>query len=350
MYGSEAKALIKHNIDYYYGLWQRNLNLSRRMVDEKASSLIEPIKSFDPGLLEEMRGIAKGSDASIEEIIAINGRYELVWSQMGQAPAECTALAALPEATSSGHTLLAQNWDYKVGVRDSCVVLEVKEDGRPTVVMHTEAGIIGQKGINSEGIGLVVNAMVSDRDRFEPNVPFWVLCRRALGSRTLSEAMNVVLRTRKAVSSNVILAQAGGVAVDLESTPLDTSIIVPEGGVLVHTNHFIGPRSISVKDEFVKNFSHSIYRCSRAKSSLERGFGRLSAEHFMDVLRDHFGEPYSICAHADPAVGVDFQGETLSSVIFDLEDRRILITKGPPCESSYHELEFPSLKGREMIT
>lgn len=346
MYGSEARALIRHNIDYYYGLWQRNLGLSRRMVDERASSLIEPIGSFDSGLLEEMRGIARGADVTLEEIIAINSRYELVWSQMGRQPSECTALATLPEATSSGHTLLAQNWDYKVGVRDGCVVLEVREAGKPTVVMHTEAGVIGQKGVNSEGIGLVVNAMVSDRDRFEPTVPFWVLCRSALSSRTLTEAMNVVLRTRKFVSSNVILAQTGGVAVDLESTPLDTSIITPEEGILVHTNHFVGPRSMSVKDEFVKNFSHSIYRYSRARSSLERGLGRLSVEHFMDVLRDHFGEPYSICAHADPAIGEDFQGETLSSVIFDLEDRRILITKGPPCMSSYHELEFPSLKGR----
>jgi len=343
-YGNEARALIRHNIDYYYGLWKRNLGLSREMINEKASSLVEPIKTFDSRLLEEMRGIARGADASLEEIIAINSRYELVWSQMGRQPSECTAIAALPEATSSGHTLLAQNWDYIVGVRDSCVILEVREEGKPTIVMHTEAGIIGQKGINSEGMGLVVNAMVADRDRFEPTVPFWILCRRALSSGTLTEAMNIMLRTRKAVSSNVILAQAGGVAVDLESTPLDTSIITPERGILVHSNHFIGPRSTSVKDEFVKRFSHSVYRYSRAKSKLEMGNGHISVERIMEVLRDHFGKPYSICAHADPAIAEDFRGETLSSVIFDLEDRRIHVTKGPPCESEYHELEFPYLK------
>lgn len=263
---------------------------------------------------------------------------------MGATRGGCTALAALPEATASGHTLLAQNWDYRVGVSDSCIFLEVLQEGKPAVVMHTEAGVIGHKGVNSEGVGIVVNAMISDRDRFEPSVPFWVLCRRALNGMGLAEALNTILSTRKTASSNVILAQAGGAAVDLESTPLDVSIITPERGVLVHTNHFVGPRSLSVGDDFVKSYSDSIYRYARAKAHLERRSGGLSEDSFMEVLRDHFGLPRSICAHADPAVEEDFRGETLASVILDLEARSILITKGPPCGGPYHRLDFPSLK------
>jgi len=340
-HGVQAKRLIRHNIDYYLGLWRRCLGLSRSQVLAKAAEFVEPIRAFDADLLEEMRGVADGVGVSLEEVIAVNSRYELVWSQMSRGG--CTALAALPEATASGHTLLAQNWDYKVGVRDHCILLEVKQEGKPSVVMHTEAGIIGHKGLNSEGIGLTVNAMVSDRDRFEPSVPFWLLCRRALNSRSLAEAMNVVLSTGRSVSSNLILAQAGGAAVDLESTPLDVSIITPEKGILVHTNHFVGQRSLSVKDEFVKTFSHSIYRYSRAKASLERMSGSLSTESFKEVLRDHFGRPYSICAHEDPNVEEDYRGETLASIIFDLETRNIFITKGPPCKGPYHRLNFPSL-------
>jgi len=346
-HGSKAKDLVRRNIGYYLGLWRRHLGPSRGQVLERAEEFVEPIRAFDADLLEEMRGLADGAGASLEEVIAINSRYELVWSQMGSARGGCTAMAALPKATATGHTLLAQNWDYKVGVRDSCIVLEVLQEGKPAVVMHTEAGIIGHKGINSEGLGLVVNAMVSDRDRFEPGVPFWVLCRRALNSRGLAEAMSVVLSTGKAVSSNVILAQAGGAAVDLESTPLDVSIITPERGVLVHTNHFVGPRSLSVRDEFVKTFSHSIYRYARAQSYLERRSGGLTSDSIAEVLRDHFGWPYSICAHEDPDVEEDYRGETLASVIFDLEDRGILITRGPPCRGPYQELDFPSLRSSQ---
>lgn len=343
-HGEQAKKLVRYNVDFYLGLWRRRVGLIREQVLEKASEFIEPIKDFDADLLSELRGVADGAELSLEEIIAINSRYEVVWSQMTPLRNGCTAMAALPEATESGHTLLAQNWDYLAGVRGSCIVLEVLTEDKPAVAMHTEAGIIGHKGLNSKGIGLVVNAMISDRDRFEPSVPFWILCRRALNSKSLNEALNVVLSTEKAVSSNIILAQAGGAAIDIESTPLDTSIIHPERGILVHTNHFIGPRSLSVKDEFVKTASHSIYRYSLAKDYMEERNGNISRESFKEILRDHFGKPYSICAHEDTTVDEDYRGETLASIIFDLESREILITKGPPCMGPYHLLQFPNLQ------
>lgn len=343
-HGEKAKKLVRYNVEYYLGLWRRRIGLVREQVLAKASELIETIKDFDTDLLSELRGVADGAELSLEEIIAINSRYEVVWSQMTQLRNECTAMAALPKATESGHTLLAQNWDYLTGVRDSCIVLEVLTEDKPAVVMHTEAGIIGQKGLNSKGIGLVVNAMISDKDRFEPSVPFWILCRRALNSKSLNEALNIVLSTAKAVSSNIILAQARGAAVDIESTPLDTSIIHHERCILVHTNHFIGPRSLSVKDEFVKTAPHSIYRYSLAKDYLKERVGSISKESFKEILRDHFGKPKSICAHEDITVDEDYRGETLASIIFDLESSEILLTKGPPCMGPYHLLQFQSLK------
>jgi isopenicillin-N N-acyltransferase-like protein len=290
-----------------------------------------------------MRGVAYGAGVLLEEVIALNSRYELVWSQMGSNREGCTSLAALPEATESGHTLLAQNWDYKVGVRDRCIILEILQDGKPTVVTHTEAGIIGHKGLNSEGLGLVGNAVVSDKDRFELGVPIRILCRRILNSRSLSEAMRIVLNTKKGVSTNFMLAQAEGTAVDLESTPIDVSILTPQKGVLAHTNHFIGSRSLSVKDVFLKSCPDSIYRYTRARSYLEKRVGCISEESFMEVLRDHFGKPNSICAHENPAVEEDYRCETLASLILDLENGSILITKGPPCGGPYQRLNFPCL-------
>ncbi len=342
-HGSRAKELIHRNLDYYFGLWERTIGISKRDVLKQASGLIEPIGALDPGILRELQGVADGSGASLEEVVAVNGRYELVWSKSTREG--CTALAALPDATRTGHTLLAQNWDYKVGMREGCVVLEVRREGKPSVVMHTEAGIIGHKGINSAGLGVVINAMVSDRDRYGPAVPFLILCRRALDSWSLSEALSACLSSERYVSSNMILAQAGGAAVDLEATPLDTSIMTPERGVLVHTNHFVGDRSLAVKDEFVKQFSHSVYRYSRARDYLGRWSGRISVDNFKEALRDHFGEPYSICAHEDPTLEEDMRGETLASVIFDLEARSFQITNGPPCTGPYYALDFPSLRG-----
>jgi len=55
------------------------------------------------------------------------------------------------------------------------------------------------------------------------------------------------------------------------------------------------------------------------------------------MLRDHFGKPYSVCTHVDPAIIEDMQAETVASVIMDLDERSLHITKGPPCLSEYEK-------------
>ena len=52
---------------------------------------------------------------------------------------------------------------------------------------------------------------------------------------------------------------------------------------------------------------------------------------------DHFGKPLSICTHIDPTVVEDKRVETVASVIMDLDERSLNITKGPPCLSEYEK-------------
>lgn len=265
-HGEKAGELIRRNVEHYVDLWSRNIGLSREKIAKWGSKLLKAIKIFSPDLLEELRGVAEGADVPLELLAAMNGRYEVVWSEM---KLECTSLAVLPEVSANGHTLLAQNWDYLLGIHERCILLDVEEEGHPHILMHTEAGIIGQKGFNSEGLGLVVNALVSDQDSFKAHPPFWIVCREMLRCQSVSEAMKVLLNASKSVSYNVLLAQAGGFAVDLEATPLDVSILAPEEGLLVHTNHLIGPRALKVRDIFVKRYPDSVYRLYRAKTALE---------------------------------------------------------------------------------
>ncbi len=170
-YGKAAKKQIRYNVDYYINLWGRICDMTEREVLKKASSTAEPIKKYDAGIYEEIEGIAEGSGSKLEEILALNTRYELLFSQVKLAPDGCTALAALPDATTVGHTLLAQNWDYRPGIKDGCVTLEVKQEGKPSILLHAEAGTVGHKGVNSHGLGIVVNALVSDKDSFTPPHP-----------------------------------------------------------------------------------------------------------------------------------------------------------------------------------
>ena len=332
-YGKAAKKQIRHNVDYYLGIWSRICGMTEKEALMKAATTADPIRKYDAGIYEEIEGIAEGSGSKLDEILAINTRYELLFSQVKVA--ECTALAVLPDGTTVGHTLLAQNWDYRPGVKEGCVTLEIRQDGKPAVLLHTEAGAVGHKGLNEHGIGVTLNALVSDHDQWAPHPPILAQCRKVLNSGHMHDAMMAVLNTKRSCSSNVIIAQTGGVAVSLEANPLDTSIIIPEDGHIAHTNHFIGQRALTVKDTFVNTVPNSVYRLSRTNEALRRWDGRVSVDGIKEMLRDHFGKPHSVCCHTKPDLVPDMQSETVASVIMDLDERSLHLTRGPPCLSEY---------------
>jgi isopenicillin-N N-acyltransferase-like protein len=117
-------------------------------------------------------------------------------------------------------------------------------------------------------------------------------------------------------------------------------VLLPERDVLVHTNHLLSQRFLSVRDLAVHVLPDSYPRLARARRLLEAHRGLLSLETAQEILRDHANEPDGICRHED-AVG-DPEGKRLQSVfsvMMDLERRELSVTDGPPCSSAYFQLE-----------
>jgi isopenicillin-N N-acyltransferase like protein len=337
-HGEQAKELVLQNIDYYFGWWNRNLRMSKKDVYDRADSVLMVSKEYDSGLVEEMRGLSDAVDVDFLSVVAMNGRYELAWASPAQLLGGCTSITALPRRSEMGNTLIAQNWDYRRDVSNSCIVLKVKVEDNPTVIMHTEAGLIGHKGLNSNGVGIVINAMVSDQDKLGESVPFFLVCRKMLDSPRFSEAVKALLNAKRSLSYNVMVA-GEGVAVDLEAHPDDVSIIYPEDGVLAHTNHFVGDRGLSVKDNFVLNESNSVNRYVLAREMLANS-KKHSFESFKEILTNHFDYPTSICHHPILTNSRDHQEETVSSVFMVPEKRLFMYTAGPPCSNEYNTVPF----------
>jgi isopenicillin-N N-acyltransferase-like protein len=336
MHGEKAKQKIMDNLEYYLGWWKRNLNLDKTQIFEYGSTILKVLEKFDERIFREILGVAEGSDIKPEFIAAINGRYELAWTKKEQLLGGCTSIASLSSSSKENKTLLAQNWDYRLPVKENCIILELNQDNENSIVMHTEAGVIGQKGFNSNGLGIVINAMVSDKDQLGNTIPFFIICRAMLNESRFDKAIQVLLRSTRSVSYNVMVAMRGGVAVDLEAHPYETSVILPDNDILVHTNHFIGERCLYLVDEFVKEEPSSIHRYLVAMNKMMGNKGNHSFETFTNVLTDHFGHPSSICYHPDSEKPADKREESLTSVIFDLDAGKFWFTKGPPCSNEYH--------------
>ncbi|MFQ5875654.1 MAG: C45 family autoproteolytic acyltransferase/hydrolase, partial [Dehalococcoidia bacterium] len=195
-YGSQAREQIRKNVDLYFDLWGALWGAKRPEVLKRCKGLVPVIGEYDADILEELEGVARGADLSLEEIVALNARYELVFT-LSLAPQRgssgCTSVAALPQVTKDGHTILGQNWDYKPRFQGLNIILEVEQEGKPNLVTQVEAGILAHRGMNSAGVGICLNALVSNQDRLEPTTPFLIVARGILNADSFSQALKAVL-------------------------------------------------------------------------------------------------------------------------------------------------------------
>ena len=341
-YGSQAREQIRQNVELYFDLWNALWGARRPEVLKLSKRLVPVIGGYDADILEELEGVAKGADLSIEEIVALNARYELVFSQ-GSTPQPvrggCTSIAALPQITKSSHTFLGQNWDYKSRFQELSVILEIEQEGKPNIFTHTEAGVLAQWGMNSAGVGVCINALVTNRDRVEPTTPFLIIARGILNADSFSRALKAVLNAKVTVSFNFLIAHRDGEAIDLEVTPVDVGFLNPDEGILTHSNHLI---ALTNREDLIDTFKavapDTLFRAHRARQLLELDKGNIDVGSFQRVFKDHFSYPNSICRHADTRDEEPQQLATLSSVIMDLTARTFYLTEGSPCQNEYYKL------------
>lgn len=105
-----------------------------------------------------MQGVADGAEVTFEDILALNSRSEIVLQSGKNLDPEidgCTSIGIMPSKNPEGHTLVAHNWDWKDVQKEAMVMMNITQaNGKPTIHLITEAGIIGKTGFNSDGISL----------------------------------------------------------------------------------------------------------------------------------------------------------------------------------------------------
>ena len=351
-YGEQARERMLRSRAAYEEVFHHYTSWSWGKVTEEAMRYVSPIRAFRPEYLEEMAGMAEASGLRFEDILALNVRTEVMFAtkarQALSRPAgigECTAFAALPEE-SGGHVLVGQNWDWLLHTFDTVIVLEARQIGKPAYVTVVEAGLLAKLGMNSAGIGLATNALVTDLDRGEPALPFHVLLRSVLDAETVTEALAGLQAGFRSSSANYLLASADGVALDVEAVPGDFSrlrVTGPEDGLLLHTNHLLHTQP-GVIDVSLWAMPDSAVRLQRARTLL--GEGDRSRAALTAMLSDHVDRPSSICAHADEREPRLEQAATVASVVMDLGERRLWLADGQPCRTPYRELDYGTFLAR----
>ena len=338
-HGQTLSREIAHNLDLYFYRFQNECGLGKDEVLARAKQYNQSIAQRHPTYFEGMKGIVKGSGADAIEIAALNVRYEILYYQYAtKGIAEgCTSLAIDRSYSAENHLILAQNWDWFPETKGA-IIHTHRLDGLETLAF-TEAGIFGGKiGLNSAGIGLLINGLVALEDNWmQLEKPFHVRCHEILQQTQFEQAIGVVTKQRRACSANFMIGSAKSGTVNIEAAPDTVSIVGSDYGYLVHTNHFVDPAALGIHE--VEERMHSEHRFNRLCSLLPSN-SNVNDDDIKRWLSDHNGHPNSICQHRDPAYPEAEQYVTVVSVILNLDTLTMQVATGQPCVEPYKAIQL----------
>jgi isopenicillin-N N-acyltransferase-like protein len=335
-FGEKCKREINRTLAHNYRIIQHNYGLTREEAIFKARALIPKAKKLAPDLCEELEGVAEGSSTSFEDVFILNTIPEV----MKMCAGGCTVISVDGELTDDGRRITAQTVDWNPMLEDQYVVLKVVPEKGPSMLTYTLAGLLALVGINSKGLGLFMNILLTS-EKLGEGLPTYFILRRILEKERVGEALTSVVTQKKMTSFNYVVTDGEGDLYCVESLVDDYEVLGDEGGIFVHTNHILTGR-LREKDIYVEISQNveTLTRFRRARKLLLNTLkkkSRIGIEEIKRILADHANYPDSICRHQREEYPVEVRFKTLAAIISKQGEGKMLINLGNPCLNTYKE-------------
>ncbi|KAF2652921.1 peptidase C45 acyl-coenzyme A:6-aminopenicillanic acid acyl-transferas-like protein [Lophiostoma macrostomum CBS 122681] len=318
-HGRAARAHIHRCISFYTKVFMENSKRSWPEVKKLAEGFEQRIESSYPHYHEEIRGIAEGSGCGILDIVALNVRTEIAFGLFSDG---CTSLSWHGKTRA----ILGQNWDWRPEQKENLLILRIKRDGDvPSIAMVTEAGIIGKIGLNSRGVGVCLNAILTkgcDQDR----LPVHLGLRLALECQSAAEAADRLEAVGMASSAHFLIAdekQAIGfefTATTFERLPMDAN------GCVVHANHLLGVHPGIDKKDWLEDSPWRMNTMNEQVADLAQKADEPSLEEFTKPFCNEEKGPSAICRTCSK----EGDSETLFNIVLDLNNQEGTVRLGKP--------------------
>lgn len=316
-YGELLRDRIKATFALYWERVFRASPLGEKEIRARADGIGGAVSGYSPSLAAELRGIAAGAGLEPWQIFALNGRTEI----LNAAAPECTTFYFADRA------VLGQTWDWLKELEDLVVLLKCEYPNGKTLLTLTEPGMLAKIGMNSRGLGVGLNILVASHG--QGGVPVHVLARALLECGTLAEARAAIARAGLGKSSHLLIGDAQGRAVGVEFAGDERAEIVPQDGVILHTNHCLAPGMESAV------IPSSAERLEQGRAWLARRPGR-NIEDMREMLSDGSLGPLGILASYRPeAVLGGAEVGTCATLLMDLPERTLHVRKGPDPQTPF---------------
>lgn len=356
-HGSQLRSRIAETIRQYFSLFSMFGVTDNKLQSWAEQHRLATEESF-PEIAHEILGIAKGAEQKLWKIWALNARTEILARALQQDLRLGSKLTAVPECTSVFHpaeSILAQNWDWDLKMNELPVLLHVsRPDIGLRVLTMTEPGIVAKIGLNSHGVGCLLNILAGparpDNQEHWKSVPVHCLLGATLASKTLDAAETAIRKASRYTASNVFIGDSLGSYKIMEFAGATMQVIesqIAESPLVAHTNHYLHPRLKTIPS----SIAHTIKRLKRVKALAKTSSpehlgagGETGLELIKRVLGDTSDGAESILYQGASAFGGKVSVGTICSIIMDLPQRKMHITQGSAMSQQYKEVTLLSSK------
>jgi isopenicillin-N N-acyltransferase-like protein len=300
--------------------------LDERDARTAALRMADVVARWRPQMLEEIEGVAAGAGMDLWQVMALNGRTEILSQAKCSGPPECSTIAYRPD---NGSAFGIQTWDWHHELDPYWHTHRIAGT-RHDYVGLTEHGVLGKIGINSAGLGLHFN-ILGHRDDAPTGVPVHLLAAAILGEAgTVDEAMDL-LRSARVSTSGAFTLVAEDAAVCAELSPCRVTTLVPMDGFASHTNHFLDPVNAH-REKYWLYEPDSQQRLAL----IERRLRQYPKPNVVDDLVDYLiSEPWQpqLCCVPAPDAAFGDRWATLATVLLEPEYLRARVLAGSPADA-----------------
>lgn len=345
---------MKKEIAEVYKKWKQSIYKDTKKDPDavikdfiETSNYREDIEKWTPEIMEEVKGIAAGSQQSITDVFAFQ-MIDEYWGYLDRLEHHsidkdhCSAIGVAK--TDQQPTLVAQNIDIDNYMNGYQVLLHIPKDkNTPEQYIMTCAGFIGFAGMNKE-VAVVINAL-TDLNNSVYGLPVTFVTRGLLQKQSGKEALEFLNAVKHATGQNYLIGTRDKVY-SFEASANQLAQFNPNLNNLVfHTNHSLNNRDIKpwMKEYHERIASgqgkktNSQTRLASLESQLSQSEGVINAEKVKSILRSKEHPVFPICVNYREG-GVAF---TFSSVVFHVGEKAFAeVTYGSPDQSDYQKHEF----------
>ncbi|WP_113922468.1 C45 family autoproteolytic acyltransferase/hydolase [Cognataquiflexum aquatile] len=349
--GLQHGKYFKEEIGEIVQKWRESVNAQ---LDKEAEEVLKEffayadfdssIKKWTPELYEEIRGIADGSGQDFDQIMVFSLLDEF-WVYLNSLENHHCSNIGVP-SVDGGVSYIAQNMDIEsfTDGYQTLIRIEATAD-RPEQLVLSHPGLIALNGMNSSGVGMVMNTLMQ-LNASNSGLPVAFVVRKVLSMTDKDEIMEFITSVNHASGQNYILGVRGEVF-NFEASANKVVRFDPgnKNQTVYHTNHPIvnddvkpwfaqyDPKEIP---DTIPATSNSYIRLA-ALTTRVADAEAVTDDHIKDALRSKDDAKNPVCRTIDPKKN----GFTFASVVMTLTGEPYLeITAGPPLESDYLKVVF----------